>query len=452
MNRSCRRFVVPSLAVAGLLVLGSQAGAASQTTPLWPDFGLHPQAPSLTRQWHGVLPLVRGRAGRPAVSTYTIDDVGAPDPSTYASSQPQAFDNNGLMVGYGSTTTRLECVVYNGKFVTPKMPADFTTCNVTSISDRLDLGKGKYEFVGLAGTQYGENVSVFSAIGGPSQKPEINLLPRFQPSVLNGVNDSGKAIGDSHYSPPGGYFSDQPPFALRGGRKPENFKPLQETQCLTLVRYCMSFNSQADAVQFACGFGGCTINDNNVVLGEDGFQLFGNDLSIGQPVGRHGPAVRAVHRRNGHRPASTTPDRSRSQSSVGIYLPFHLHGRSIGAGRTWRTAGTELRRVLPRLSENNKGEVLGIALMSSDRYRLLDLGLGQRHKAKPSRRPGLARIAVPWVRALRRQRQWEYPRCLGSHVGAEPLGYARPGRRPQAPRLAAAPLWRPAHGSADVTR
>jgi hypothetical protein len=360
VNHPRRSFVVPHLVVVGLLVLGSQAKAASQARPLWPDFGLHQRAPAFARPWHGILPTVRGKAGRPTAATYSIDDVGAPDPSLYTSSNPQAFDNDGRMVGYGTTATRLNCVVYNGKFVTPKMPADFTTCNVTSISDRTDLGKGKYEFVGLAGTQYGENVSVFSAIGGPSQKPEINLLPRFQPSVLNGVNDSGKAIGDSHYDPPNGFFFNQPPFALKGGRKAKNFTPLQASQCVNLVRYCMIYNSQADAVQFACGFGGCTINDNNVVLGEDDFNSLYMILTLGNPAGAMdlpiGPGTGAVS-------ASGINNAGQIAYSqfAGIYLPFMYTVGEAAPVPLGILPDSGCRAYFP-LSENNDGEVLGLGI------------------------------------------------------------------------------------------
>ncbi len=360
MNRSCRRFVVPSLAAAGLLVLGAHASPASQARPLWPDFGLHVQAPALTRQWHGVLPIVRGMAGRPAAATYTIDDVGAPDPGKYSNSAPQGFDNNGRMVGYGSTATRLNCVVYNGKFITLKMPEDIETCNVTLISARLDLGKGKYEIVGLAGTQYSGDVSAFSAIGGTSQQPEIKLLPRFQPSVLNGVNDNGKAIGDSHYSPPNGFFFDQPPFALRGGRKAKNFRPLQASECVTLKRYCMIYNSQADAVQFACGFGGCTINDNNVVLGEDDYNSLYMIFPLGNPSGAMdlpiGPG-------NGAFAASGINNAGQIAYSefLGIYLPFMY---TVGAATPVPLGilpDSGCRAYFP-LSESNAGEVLGLGI------------------------------------------------------------------------------------------
>jgi hypothetical protein len=368
MNHSCRAFVVPSLVVAGLLVLGSQTSAASQGTPLWPDFGLHAQAPAFSRQWHGALPIVHGSAGRPAASTYSIDDVGAPNPGLYTSSNPQAFDNNGRMVGYGSTTTRLECVVYNGNFMTLKMPDSYTTCNVTSISDRTDLGNGKYEFVGLAGTQNSENVSAFSSIGGPSKKPDIKLLARFQPSVLNGVNKHGKAIGNSYYSPAGGFFYDQPPFALRGGRLPENFKALQASQCVTLMPLCMMWNSQVDAIQFACGFGGCAINDKGVVLGVDGATEDEMIFPLGNPSGAMdlpfaGPAS------GGYSAAGINNAGQIAYAQFngieGTYLPFIY---TVGAAAAVPLGELPLRlncrRYFP-LSENNPGEVLGLALCTS---------------------------------------------------------------------------------------
>ncbi len=359
MNRSGRSFVAPSLAIVGLLLLGSQA-AASQAKPLWPDFGMHPLAPALTRQWHGILPTVRGRAVRSAAATYSIDDVGAPDPNTYVSSAPQAFDNDGRMVGYGTTTTRLNCVAYNGKFITLKMPATFNTCNVSSLSDRKDLGPAKYEIVGLAGTQYSENVSAFSSIGGPSQTPQMKLLARFQPSVLNGVNRHGKAIGDSYYNPPGGFFFQQPPFALRGGRKPENFKALQAEQCVTVVRFCMIYNSQADAVSFACGFGGCTINDKGVVLGEDDYNSLYMTLPLGDPsaavdlpIGPGTGAFAAAGINNAGQIAYA--------QFIGLYLPFMYTVGAAAPVPLGILPDSGCRAYFP-LSENNNGDVLGLGL------------------------------------------------------------------------------------------
>jgi len=228
---------------------------------------------------------------------YTIVDLGAPPASVAASAYPIGLNNTGQFFGLGiKSDGEPTCVAYNnGAWFAFSVQRSQTACVPYSMNDATTAGV--YEIVGYSKQRSVQGTTAFLAKIGPNGV-DVRKFPSHSPSELDGINDRGVAVGFSYYAPPQGWFDSYAPFVADSGR----FAPLQK-RCAKTHVYCMSLvwgNCQAgnalkgnqtlncpvgapEPFPYFCPFGGCVLNNNNVVLGADAKRDHYETYTIGQP-------------------------------------------------------------------------------------------------------------------------------------------------------------------------
>ncbi len=198
----------------------------------------------------------------PLATSYTIDDVGAPAQQSIELEAPAMFNNDGQMVGYeyNTVTNTNNCIAYTGRRWVRINPATFTDCSPMSMSNP-NPNTGAFAVVGWGETPNIDGQVGFSAT--VSRAARFRATTSHDPSEVDAVNSAGTAVGYAFYRPQSGFFETYPPFVLTGSR----FRPLQP-QCTTQQPLCMA-DIMTDELTDGCPFGGCAVNDLNVVFGDD---------------------------------------------------------------------------------------------------------------------------------------------------------------------------------------
>jgi hypothetical protein len=121
---------------------------------------------------------------------------------------------------------------------------------------------GSFTFVGYGGAVHDRAGAAFTATVSGA-RAHLRVFGSYDGSQLQGINNAGNAVGYAYYAPRKGFFDNSPPFLLHGN----SFRPLQP-QCTTDEPLCMNAVVTDNETTY-CPFGGCSLNDENVVLGYD---------------------------------------------------------------------------------------------------------------------------------------------------------------------------------------
>ncbi|MBV9103343.1 MAG: hypothetical protein JO060_07110 [Candidatus Eremiobacteraeota bacterium] len=199
---------------------------------------------------------------RPATTSYVIHDVGRPH---HASSTLYGFNNTGQMYGtaYPNRNGNTLCEVWTGSAFLALSGTGAKSCYPFAISN-ANPSTGAYDVSGYVFTPFESQQVAFLATVKTAGTQFRTFTNHDDSELAGGVNSHGVAVGyayDRHFQ------SATPPFAFDGTK----FAPLQPG-CKTFGPLCMSnvlqdYNTPGST----CPFGGCGLNDNNVVLGLDNY-------------------------------------------------------------------------------------------------------------------------------------------------------------------------------------
>jgi hypothetical protein len=281
-------------------------------------------------------------------TTYTIVDVGS---LPHAYGYPYGFNNTGQIYGYASPNKNSHelCEVYTGSGWLSLHGRGGSDCTAYGMSNE---NAGTYF---LSGNVTTKNQPYEQAMFGTvsSFGTAMKTFVRYYDSNLDGgVNDSGVAVGSAYQSDA---FENYPPFVYQGGRLSQ-----LQPQCNSSHGgpLCMSYIVGAYNGEGRCPFGGCAINDSNVVLGVDDYTgnlmvyTVGNPSSAADTPISWGPAY----------PAGIN---NANQIAYAYYnyssqtLPAFIYQLGASAA-TWlgTIPGSDCQDYLP-LSLNNVGDVMG---------------------------------------------------------------------------------------------
>ncbi len=294
----------------------------------------------------------RHHAG-PLETSYTIDDIGAPSRSSIELEEPTMFNNSGQIAGaeYNRQNDIASCIAFTGSRWVRFAPPSLENCAPASMTN-ANPSSGAFSIVGAGYPAHIDNRIAFATtISGNSVV--FHTYRGNVPSELDGINNAGSAVGYSYYRPAGGFFENYPPFVLNGKR----FHPLQP-QCTTDEPLCMS-DVTTDASVGSCPFGGCAINDANVVFGDDYESgWFYEVYTLGQP----GSGENLPLAYNTTYPVGLNNNLQISYGDVssGYYAAWQYQVGASAPISLGALPGSSCAEYYP-LGQNNTGEVLGYA-------------------------------------------------------------------------------------------
>ncbi len=371
--------------------LAHLTGAALAALLLVPAIGPAQAAPSAaglrsTQRWPRP-PFVSSRNRRLFIAsgqTYTINDVGAPNPSRYppynpeyGPEGPQGFNNTGQMFGasyekikgYGGTNSpKTDCLLYdNGAFLDPSASTSIYSCDWYSMNDANT--NGVFEAVGNITNNYNPDATAFVATGSiKSSSLPVTQFEAMNPSAaLQSVNANGTGFGYTYdtfvpgsiasavYSPTTKKFTALQPVCVAPGAS--------QNGCLQYL--------DGLGPRYLCSFGGCSINATYLLGGttnSSNFELY--SLSGAPPVFIPSGFTDG----NGNGNSLNAPLELTNYGLVAADFAT-LSGPNSGPYVAVFPAGGSAWQVLPSLSDgcpshflvssNNSGEVLGFDSCSS---------------------------------------------------------------------------------------